>query len=275
MKEEAYYWPLWTSYLLSPREQSKIKKMIRRLQRAQTHLWRALNIYDDFYDGEGIKSELPQANSYYHKYLETYYSLNLPKKYYQLFNKTFANLNKANRDEILQPKIKISNDNIIISKFLPNPKPLIRLCDKSLALALGPIALLAILKYKMDGIKIKSLLNFFKCALSAKQLSDDSHDWLEDLNTGLVTSANLPILKAIKKRHLKISIGKSSTMANLLFAQESSPQIIANLESLCGQARREMNKINTNQNNLLLTRLIKPLENACREAKNFQLLISH
>jgi len=274
-KEETFYWPLWFSKILNPREQIKIKKIIPQLGRAQNYLWRALNIYDDFLDGAGERAKLPLANRSFRRYLEIHYRLNLSNDYYRLFNKINNDLDKANQEEIAAPKIKIKNNQVFIPKKLALNKKADSLARKSLALALGPLALLFALGDKKSKFhpKFWAAFNFFKYALAAKQLADDSHDWREDLKEGLITSANRPILLAARKRNLELRLESPSTTANLLFAIEAAPLISAELENLCARARREMAKISKNEKNILLTRLITPLEKACAKAKRFQTLV--
>ncbi len=274
-KEGVYYWPLWFSKILSSREQAKIKKIIPHLGRAQGYLWRALNIYDDFLDGTGKRAELPLANSYFRRYLETHYRLNLSNNYYRLFDKINNNLDKANQEEVLTPKIKVKNNRIIIPKKLVQNKKTSSLSRKSLALALGPLSLLFALggKESKPHPKFRASLNFFKYALAAKQLADDSHDWREDLMEGLVTPANRPILLAAQKRNLELKLKNPATVANLLFFTEAAPVINAELKNLCNLARREMAKISKNKKNILLTQLISPLEKACSKAQEFRALV--
>ena len=157
------------------------------------------------------------ANNYFRKYIEIHYQLNLPKDYYKLFNKLFSALDKTNRDEILAKKIRIKNNIIITPKKFSLQSNSKSLSNKSLVLALSQIAILFSLNYKKTDLKLKSTLNFFKYALTAKQLADDSHDWLEDLKNGLITQANIPILKAIKRDKLKINLDSNKAYLNLLF----------------------------------------------------------
>jgi len=268
-REKVYYWPLWFSKLLSQKEQKKIKKILPKLQTAQLFLWRALNIYDDFLDGEGKRAELPRANNYFRRYLEIHYQLNLSSDYYQLFNKVIGNLEKANINEVLAPKLKIKDGLVTVPKKLPSWKNIINLSDKSLALALGPLALLSALGYKTTDQKMKAGLNFFKYALAAKQLADDSYDWLEDLNHGFITAANTPILRAAGRKDIGLDFKNKPEILYLLFAQESSPIIIAEIEKFCKKAKQEIKKINKETNNFLLTKLILPLEKSCRAAEKF------
>ena len=268
-KEKVYYWPLWFSKLLSQKEQREIKKILPKLQTAQLFLWRALNIYDDFLDGEGKRAELPRANNYFRRYLEIHYQLNLSSDYYKLFNKVISNLEKANIDEVLAPKLKIKDGLVTVPKKLPSWKTIINLSDKSLALALGPLALLSALGYKTTDQKMKAGLNFFKCALASRQLADDSYDWLEDLKNGFITAANTPILRTAERKDIKLDFKNKPEILYLLFAQESSPIIIAGIEKFCKKAKQEIKKINNEPNNTLISKLILPLEKSCRESKKF------
>jgi hypothetical protein len=268
-REKIYYWPAWFSKLLSKTEQAKIKKILPKLQIAQIFLWDALNIYDDFLDGAGKPAELPKANNYFRHYLEINYQLNLSSDYYKLFDKILGNLEEANIKEVSAQKLKIKDGLITIPKKLPNWKNVEHLSDKSLALSLSALALLFSLGYKTSDKKIKASLNFFKCALAAKQLADDSYDWLEDLKNGSITTANTPILKAAKRQKIKLNFKNEPEILYLLFAQESSPILIAEIENLCKMARKEMKKINNQPNNILLAKLIFPLEKSCQESKDF------
>jgi hypothetical protein len=271
--QETYYWPLWLSRLLSEKEKKQIKLVIPKLSRAQIYLWRALNIYDDFLDGTGEAKKLPLANRYYRHYLKTLYQLGLSSGYYHLLNKTLDKLDYANQAEVSRQKLKIKGGIITLPKKLKPPGRPSDLARKSLALAFCPLALLGNLGYKISDKKFQALLKFFQYALAAKQLSDDSHDWREDLAQGLITSSNFLILKAAQKRKIKINLKSPLTEVNLLYAQVAAPLIIKNLEKLCHQARQEMVIFSSTPKNPLLQHLIKPLEVACYKAKRFRTLI--
>ncbi len=270
---ETYYWPLWSSKLLSSSEQVKIKKIIPLLSRAQVFLWRALNIYDDFLDGAGEPEKLPDANNYLRRFLEIYYRLNLTNDYYAFFNNILKKLENSNRQEVQALKLKIKNDLIIIPKSLAAQKSITNLANKSLALALGPLALISALGEKTSSVRFQALLNFFKYALSAKQLADDSHDYLDDLRVGLITRANNYLLLAAKKKRVKINPGAPSPDVHLLFAQSAAPLIIKDLENLCQRARHASLGNQNQGKNPLFLKLVLPLEKATEKAKHFQALV--
>lgn len=272
-KEGVYYWPLWFSKSLTAQEQNKIKKIIKKVQIAQSLLWQAFNIYDDFLDNEGKASELPKANNYFRYYLKIHYQLQLSSDYYKLLEKTFNALGKANQEELIQKKLQICNNSIIIPKKLPETAPLVLLADKSLVLALGPIALLSFLGYKIKDKKVQSTLRFFKCALAAKQLADDSQDWLSDLKIGLITNANIQILKTAQKTNVELNLKNNLATIYLLFANESAPIIINDLKTLCQQAENLINPGSEDKKTIIFDKLIKPIKDACRKAEEFRDLV--
>lgn len=272
-KEEVYYWPLWFSKSLSASEQIKIEKIIKKVQSAQIFLWQAFNIYDDFLDNEAEACELPKANNYFRHYLKIHYELRLATDYYKLLEKIFNNLSTANQKELIQKKLQIKKGLILIPKKMPKINPVISLADKSLVLALGPIALLSFLGYKIKDKKVQSTLNFFKCALAAKQLADDSQDWLVDLQAGSLTRVNKQILSAAKKSGLSINLKTKLTVLYLLFVKEVAPKVISDLKILCRQAESFINQKNNKKETLIFNRLMGPIKVAYLKAEKFRTLV--
>ncbi|NCQ12757.1 hypothetical protein COT93_01695 [Candidatus Falkowbacteria bacterium CG10_big_fil_rev_8_21_14_0_10_37_18] len=274
VKEKVYFWPQWFAASLLSKDRQKIKlSQLKSLGQANLYLWRALNIYDDFLDGTGQAKLLPGANSYYRKYLEIYYRLNLPPKFYQLFNKINDELDNANRQEVSRPKLKIQNNNIILPSRLSSFKNLTDLSKKSLALGLGPIAIMFLNNPKVEMKNIRSVLSFFRKALATKQLSDDTRDWLEDLKNGAITAANIHILKAAKHRKISLNIKKEPEIIYLLFV-ESTVRLSSQLEYLCQKTRQAGEKAGLANNSLLLNKIIKPIETGVRETAAFRALLN-
>jgi len=273
--EKAYYWPAWFYQSLPKSLQIKVpQKLINKLQRANLYFWRALNIYDDFLDEKNKPKNLPIANSYFRRGLEIYYRLKIPNGFYSLFNKSWTKLDRANLQEINQRKIKISDNKIQYPMVWPKFINLQSLSDKSVILGLGALVILVWNGDKMSNLRVKGALNFFGYVLAAKQISDDARDWLSDLKNGLITPANLPILKKAKQENIILDIKKELTMINLLFATESSPYLLKSISFLAHQARRELIKIGCSTKNPLIENLIMPLENAVKEVKTFANLIT-
>ncbi len=272
-KEGVYYWPLWLSKSLSAEEQIKIKKILKKVQSAQVYLWKAFNIYDDFLDNEGKISELPKANDYFRLYLKIHYQLNLAPDYYKLLEKTFNDLSIANKKELTQKKLTIINDSIFIPKKLPKINDLTVLADKSLVLALGPIALLSFLGYKIKSRKVQSTLKFFRFSLAAKQLADDSKDWLDDLKEGFLTTLTIKILKVVKETRTSLNLKNDLGSIYLLFADTIASKIIYDLRLLCSQAEDSLFKNGIGEEVVIINKLIKPILSACQKAEKFRNLV--
>jgi len=271
--EKVYSWPKWTAQLLSAEQQKKVSQAdIAKLNKAQILIWQALNIYDDFFDGEGKKEDLPIANSYSRVFIQTFYNLELSNNFYLLLDCLFANIDKTNRQEILQNKLKIDNGSIIIPKKLPDFSKPENLSKKSLVLALAPLAIMDLAsqtKIKTSAVNNNSnyLLNFFKYALSAKQLSDDAKDWLDDLKNGQINSVNILILKEAQKKKIELNLNKPQKLYLLFLGQAALPSG-QKISELCAKARTEIKKI-TLSNDKLTQKIIKPLESAANKAKRF------
>jgi lysophospholipase L1-like esterase len=266
-KEKIYFWPQWFAASLPLRDRQKIKPiLIKNLGWANLYLWRALNIYDDFLDGAGRPEFLPVANSYHRRYLEIYYRLKLPAKFYKLFNKINVGLDAANRREASRPRLKIKNGEIIFPSRLPNFRNLTNLSNKSLALGLGPVAIIA--AGNGSASRIDATLNFFRSALAAKQLADDARDWLDDLQSGSLNPCNILVIQEAKKRGLVIDLKHQPAIAYLLFAAVAQ-KISEQLKQLCRQTRTAGGRIGLAPKSRLLQEILAPIETGLSEAAQF------
>jgi len=266
-KEECCYWPLWFSYLLPAIEQKYISKILPLLQTAQVFLWRALNIYDDFLDGDQPSpKKLIEANNYYRRFLNIHFNLKLPDEYYKLLNNLLGLWENANNKEVVRRKKSWKLQNIQLKKF---NFPLASLADKSLILASGPLALLFYLNYNLKSPIVTGSLDFWRYFLSAKQLSDDSRDWRDDLNDNIITMANAPIATRLDVRSSELNSKLDDIKLQTLFISHAAPMIISNLKTLGKQARAALKKINRDKSPLILDKLVAPLETAAQKSEKF------
>lgn len=272
-KSPAGDWLLIFKKSLNISDQNKVKGIYKDLKPSQNLLWEALNIYDDCFDQAVKAKELPRANNYFRQYLKIHSQLKLPDDYYILSNRLFNKLDKKNYREINESYLKIKNNKLTLYNNLPCTRNLENLSDKSLALSLSIVALFFYLDSKNKKIEIKHILNFFKYFLAAKQLSDDSQDWLSDLKNESISEANLPILLAIKKAGLKLDLNKDTETLNLLYINEASLLINQDLKCLCLKARRTLKKVKSINYLMISNKLLEPIERACKKADNFRSLV--
>jgi hypothetical protein len=269
--EKVYFWPQWFATGLSlPAQHCLSASLISKLGRATSYLWRALNIYDDFLDGEGKPASLPVANRYYRHFLEIYYRLDLPPNFYKLFRTITDDLDQANRQEVLQPRIKIIKGRLTPPPVYPPFTDLTALSRKSLALSLGPLAIIFTATPADCALSVEATLNFFRSALAAKQLADDAQDWLDDLKSGVITAANVLVLQAAVRRHLILDLERRPAIVYLLFAQEASLPLSSQLTNLCQQARAAANQIALSPDSRLIQEIIAPLERGLAETVAFR-----
>ncbi len=273
-KENVYFWPQWT-YQARQKIKNKLipLTLIKKLNQGQIYLWRALNIYDDFLDGAGEAKKLPRANIYLRRYLKLYYTLNLPPDFYQRFNKIMTDLEKANQEEAREERLKIIKGRLYPPRVLPAFTNLDKLSQKSLALALGPLAIIY-LQGEKNKLRINSFLNFFRLALAAKQLADDAQDWLEDLSQGKITAVNALVLNAARRRKLNLNLEQKPEIFYLLFASDAADLIAKEIISLCSLARQEARQANLLANNKLIINIILPLEKAVAKSAKFRALFA-
>jgi len=269
------FWPAWFYHDLTGRKLPLSRSDLKILEQANLDLWRALNIYDDFLDQEGRPSDLPLGNGYYRRFLTAYYRLDLPIPFYQIMEKILDKLDKANRNETLYYRARKKKDELIFPSRLPGWKNIDGLADKSLALALSPIAILYLFKKgksdkQPNDRRIKATLNFFRFALTAKQLADDAGDWREDLAKGRLTPANALIVRAAREKNIKLDLRHDPTTACLIFATEASRPISDRISELGRKAKKAAGRAGLKENGYLINNIIRPLEAAVEETNDFR-----
>lgn len=275
IKEKVYFWPHWflESLINKSGKPTQISQQtLSSLGKANIYLWRALNIYDDFLDGAGKAQQLPVANSYYRRCLKIYYQLALSKNFYRLLDQLFKNIDKSNKAEINIRKNwgQLEPNRATFLKIISQTPS--SLSDKSLALALAPLAIADLNHSKNKIQEINNILDFFRHALAAKQLSDDARDWLDDLRNGHITIANVLVLKEALDRGITLNLEKKPEIAYCLFAGRPSLTVSKMLKSLCLKTRIKNKKAGLKTDSQLLTEIIGPIEKGLKDSQNFRRL---
>lgn len=185
-------------------------EFIVQLGLANLYGWIAYTIYDDFLDEEGSPKLLSVANVCLRDLTKIFNSV-LPQEtgFSLFFQQVMDTIDSANTWEITHCRIKNQESGIRNKKekfiihnslfIIPEFGDFSKLAQRSLGHALGPIAILFSLGYKEDSSEVKNLMDFFKYYLTARQLNDDAHDWLEDLKKGQINSVGSLVLEEVKK----------------------------------------------------------------------------
>jgi hypothetical protein len=268
-REKAYYWPSWLAQSFNNSDQNPEPKF----SQGQLALWRALNIYDDLIDGDNSQADLMSANHDFRKFLGALYNSNLPPDFIEQADKIITIWEKINRQEQQAPKLIIKNGAIKIPKNLTLKNSANLGYQKSLPLAVLPIAGALKLKLVNSPQEVKYLFNFFKYALAAKQLADDASDWLSDLKNGKLNPVNCLVLGAANSRKIEINLKSRPEIAYLLFAENAGPKTAKNILDLCHHATREALRLKIKDNSPIIKSLIRPLRLAAEKVLNFQNLL--
>lgn len=269
LPEKAYYWPNWLAKSLDNNSQSPEKKFCQ----AQLALWRALNIYDDIIDGDNYQADLMSANRDFRKFLGAVYSSNLPPYFIKQADRIITIWEKINRQEQQTPKLIIKDGEIKIPQHLSLTSSADSGYQKSLPLAILPLAGAIKLKLISRPQELQHLFSFFKYALSAKQLADDASDWLSDLKNGKLNPVNYLVLEAAKKRKIKLNLKSRPEIAYLLFAENAGPRTAKNILNLCRRAEKEASRLKIKDSDPIIKFLTYPLTLAAKKVLNFQKML--
>ena len=164
------------------------------LGEANIYCWIAYTIYDHILDGKPLVDYLPVGNIATRLALQRYQAL-FPKNhpFQRKIINIFTGMDMANSWELKHCRFPQDGEAITISR-LPSYGHLDFLARRSLGHVLGPLAVAAILSHtKKQTNEIEKGLHHY---LIARQLSDDIHDWQEDIRAGHSSAVVTYILKS-------------------------------------------------------------------------------
>ncbi|HUC31284.1 MAG TPA: hypothetical protein VMR99_01180 [Candidatus Paceibacterota bacterium] len=172
-----------------------------QLSLANLYGWMAYAIYDDAFDGEShTPSLIPCANFFLRTLTEIYASFDKRVAGAQsLFRNMMNRIDSANAWE--QKYCHIPADAGGFLQQLPPFGDHQTLADRSIGHAMGPLAELFFAGYDETSQEYKSVEEFFRHYLIARQLHDDAHDWADDLLRGRVNSMGALVLRRFRKKY--------------------------------------------------------------------------
>lgn len=161
--------------------------------------WLAYTVYDDFYDDNGLNSDLPIANVALREMINLFKDTKiLSSGFFVTFKKVLDEIDMANAWEIKNCRINNLDAKFKIPRKLPDYGKYEMLVKRSFGHALGPLAVMDFYGYHKDCSEFKKTVNFFKHYIIARQLNDDMHDWEEDLKNGHLSSVVVRLLEVWK-----------------------------------------------------------------------------
>jgi len=198
----AYY----TVQALGKKHTASVHTQIVEMGVANIFFWTAFIIYDDFWDEDEAADTrlLPIANLFARSYTE-YFTSVLPEKtrFKAFFHELMDNLDGANAWETAHCRMRVQENVVTIPATLPVYGDYVHKYRAASGHILGTVALLCMEEYKIDSVEVKNCISYFEHYLIAMQLSDDMHDWEEDLVRGHISTAVVQLLKDFNKKNKK------------------------------------------------------------------------
>jgi len=160
--------------------------------------WIAYTIYDDFIDSEGTPAELPVANIAMRASLDCFRTVLPEDAHFQRYvGEVFAGMDEANAWEVNNCRFAIQDGWVAVTE-LPRYGRCKVLAARAFAHALPPMAILAQHSPRHSAKKSRYIEMAFQHYLIARQLNDDLHDWIKDMQAGQASYVVTAILRDMR-----------------------------------------------------------------------------
>lgn len=214
---------------------------IQLLSVANTLGWIGYCIYDKLLDGEPLLSQLPLANACVRQVHQILHDI-IPSQYH-IVERILCGIDAVTLWEHTHCKIGC----------LPAYGDYHTLAEKSLGHALGPI-MICMMQHR--PLQAEYIEFFFRHYLIARQLHDDAHDWIEDLNNGFVNSVSTRM----------ISTTADIPLLQELFWESIIDDVCMDILTHIASARSILKKVTIITEVTFLEALLIPLEQSARQA---------
>jgi len=162
---------------------------------ANVYAWTAYTIYDDFLDEEGDPSLLATANYCFRAMLREYRAALPDAEEFQAFiESTLSTVDAANAYETTSLRFAATAGMLTIGT-LPDYGTADLLADRALFHIIGPMGALAATGEPVGSETWDKTVTAFRHYLIARQLNDDIHDWVKDLQRGQVSYVVTALLR--------------------------------------------------------------------------------
>lgn len=236
--------------------------------------WLAYTIYDDFLDEEGQPPLLPVANL---ALRELVLALQREAARRPAFGPlAWATLDQqeaANAWEVTHCRVRRQSD--LLRRPAPDFGDRRALAERSLGHALGCLAITLELGYRADGPEVAALQRFFRQFLTARQLSDDVHDWKQDLTRGQINAVGAYLLAGIQggaeaqgaKAPRPRTVPGLYEQLDRYFWERGAAELGGQIEAGLGRARAAVKGLAWLERPEVLEALLAPIEQSARRAE--------
>ena len=191
--------------------------------------WVAYKIIDDIIDEGKSTNLLPLANKALREVNRVYFTILKKPEHQKFFKEIMDDMDDAQREEMEE---SVDGYQQASSRHLPlfsdEETMLQRLGRKSLGHALPTIVLVLLSKQNTSSATMKAVVLFWKNYLTAKQLSDDAHDWKEDFKKGI---SNSTLFYIQNSKHFKKEKASDISHLNEIFWSETMTAIAEKIQA--------------------------------------------
>jgi len=190
--------------------------------------WIAYTIYDDFIDSEGAPAELPVANVAMRASLDCFRAVLPEDVHFQRYvAQVFAGMDEANAWELTNCRFAVHGGSVTITE-LPKYGRCTVLATRAFAHALTPMAILA--QHTPCSVKqSRHIETAFQHYLIARQLNDDLHDWVKDMQVGQASYVVTAILRDMRIDNEVYDLGVLLPAMQKCFRRTTLPKVCQRL----------------------------------------------
>jgi len=218
--------------------------------------WVGYSTYDAILDGENQIGYLPMAGLCIRTVSDITHHLIKNDDDYMYIDRILSGIATSTAWEYEHCKI---------NSTLPDYGSYACLAEKSLGHALGPI-IICLLCGQYDQAYVVE--KFFLHYLIARQLNDDAHDWVEDLENGYINSVSTDILKAfqLQSGQTELDLAKHMQWLRDYFWQHHIDIVSETIIDHCATAREQLKKITILRDVTFLEQFLVRLEHSALQA---------
>jgi hypothetical protein len=194
--------PFWYALALYGNRWTRVagEELVVKLGMGSVWGWLSYTIVDHLLDGEAEAEWLPVALVALRRLGGVYEEVEREVSgAANLYTRWMDEMDEANFGEVTQARAMWPADRKeLLGMKLPNWGKVTMLSLRSMGHALGP----AVVAMK-GGASGEASRQFYELVLSARQLNDEMHDWVEDLRAGRLTYVNTRVLRWAKESRVK------------------------------------------------------------------------
>jgi len=224
--------------------------LVKNLNKGSVNGWLAYTLYDDFIDNDLDGQKLPLANLAMRKSVLYFKKAFNNPVYHAFVDRAFELMDSANMWEI---------NNARDEKNLPNYFNLNKLAERSWGQIISPTALLVAKGYTIDSVEAKHLHGFMRHYVIAKQLSDDCHDWQNDLARGHMSAVVTMLLKSCPQN--------DNLTRQQYFWQNTIIQVNRLIRHHIKLSKKHLNACQPVRNQEPLIKWLTAIENSCQKTE--------